>query len=75
MIGSGMSTGKMIAAVIHAKFGVGFHPQSVPRLLHEMGFSVQRPRKRLSRADPEAQAQWVRERLPALKKTRRTAVG
>ena len=72
---SGMWTGKMIAAVIQATFGVGFHPQSVPRLLHEMGFSVQRPRKRLSRADPEAQAHWVRERLPTLKKTQRSAAG
>lgn len=63
-----MWTGKGVAAVIERRFGVRYHPQSVPRLLHEMGFSVQRPRKRLARADAEAQASWMRDRLPALKK-------
>lgn len=70
---SAMWTGKLVAAVILAKFGVSFHPQSVPRLLHEMGYSVQRPRKRLARADPEAQRAWKEERMPALKKRPKTA--
>lgn len=65
---SGLWTGKMVASVIEERFGVSFHPQSVPRLLHQLGFSVQRPRKRLARADKEAQATWVRERLPEIKK-------
>ena len=42
-------------------------------LLHQLGFSVQRPRKRLARADAEAQAQWLREKLPAIKKKPRPA--
>ncbi len=65
-----MWTGRGVAAVIQQRFGVSYHPQSVARLLHEMGFSVQRPRKRLARADAEAQSTWVRERLPGVKKNR-----
>jgi transposase len=41
----------------------------VPRLLHQLRFSVQRPRKRLARADLARQATWLRETLPAIKKT------
>jgi transposase len=40
----------------------------LPRLLHQLGFSVQRPRKRLARADREAQEIWLKKRLPAIKK-------
>jgi transposase len=70
-----MWTGKSVAAVILREFGVTYHPQSVPRLLHEMGYSVQRPRKRLARAEPAAQATWAQETFPALKKKQRRAVG
>jgi transposase len=60
----------MVNEVIKARFGVSYHNQHVPRLLHKMGFSVQRPRKRLARADMEAQATWLRDRLPDTKKER-----
>jgi transposase len=65
---SGVWTGPMIGDVIEQRFGVRYHNHHVPRLLHQLGFSVQRPRKRLARADSEAQAQWLRVRLPAIKK-------
>ncbi len=65
---SGMWTGPMVGDLIRKRFGVSFHNHSVPRLLNEMGFSVQRPRKRLARADTEKQALWLKERFPALKK-------
>jgi transposase len=65
---SGMWTGPMIGKLIEERFGVRYHNHHVPRLLHAMGFSVQRPRKRLARADQEQQAIWLRERLPAIKK-------
>ncbi len=66
--GSGVWTGPMIADLIEARFGYRYHNHSVPPLLHKLGFSVQRPRKRLARADVEAQAFWLRKRLPAIKK-------
>ena len=64
----GVWTGPRIGDLIRKKFGVRYHNHHVPRLLHQLGFSVQRPRKRLARADREAQEIWLKKRLPALKK-------
>lgn len=72
--GTGVWTGPMIADLIECRFDVRYHNHYVPRLLHELGFSVQRPRKRLARADAEAQAIWLRVRFPAIKKKRELAV-
>lgn len=65
---SGVWTGPMVGQLIRNRYGVSYHNHHVPRLLHQLGFSVQRPRKRLSRADLEAQATWLRDRLPEIKK-------
>jgi transposase len=70
---SGVWTGPLVRQYIFEHFGVGYHNHHLPRLLHKLGFSVQRPRKRLARADAQAQAAWVNERLPAIKKRPRTA--
>lgn len=67
---TGMWTGPMIGDLIHRRYGVRYHNQYVPHLLHNLGFSVQRPRKRLARADAEKQARWLKERFPAIKKKR-----
>lgn len=65
---SGVWTGPMVGEVIRQRFGVSYHKNNVPLLLHQIGFSLQRPRKRLCRADAEAQRDWVENRLPAIKK-------
>jgi transposase len=70
---SGVWTGPMIGDLIEERFAVRYHNHHVPRLLHQLGFSVQRPRKRLARADAEAQEYWLRERFPAIKKKRERA--
>lgn len=67
---SGVWTGPMIADMIEERFGVRYHNHHIPRLLHQLGFSVQRPRKRLARANLEAQANWVNEKFPRIKKKR-----
>lgn len=72
---TGLWTGPMIGDVIRRRFGVSYHNHHVPRLLHKLGFSVQRPRKRLARADLEKQRVWLDEKFPAIKKKRRLAVG
>jgi transposase len=36
------------------RIGVRYHNHHIPRLLHQLGLSVQRPRKRLARADQVA---------------------
>jgi transposase len=66
--GIGVWTGPMIADFIEQRFGVRYHNHHVPRLLNRLGFSVQRPRKRLASADLQAQAHWLRSKLPAIKK-------
>jgi transposase len=70
---SGVWTGPMIGDLIEQRFGVRYHNHHVPRLLHQLRFSVQRPRKRLARADLARQATWLRETLPAIKKKRGNA--
>jgi transposase len=64
----GVWTGPRIGDLIRKTFGVRYHNHHVPRLLHQLGFSVQRPRKRLARADRDAQEVWLKRRLPAIKK-------
>jgi transposase len=65
---TGIWTSPMIAWVIGEEFGIQYHPGHVRRLLHAVGFSVQRPRRVLARADAAAQDKWHRRIYPALKK-------
>ena len=71
---SGVWTGPMIADLIEKHFGVRYHNHHIPRLLNGLGFSVQRPRKRLARVDVAAQAVWLRDKFPAIKKKQTPAV-
>ena len=65
---SGIWTSPMLAWVIEEEFGIRYHPGHVRKLLHALGFSVQRPRRVLARADAAAQDRWHRRIYPALKK-------
>ena len=65
---TGIWTGPMIGDLIRRRFGVSYHNHYVPHLLHKLGFSVQRPRKRLARADLARQEVWLRETFPSIKK-------
>ena len=66
---SGVWTAPMIAQVIREQFGVAYHPGHVCRLLHQLGFSVQRPKRKLARANAQEQDRWRRYTYPNLKKT------
>jgi transposase len=72
---SGVWIGPMVGDLIEQRFGVRYHNHHIPRLLNQLGFSIQRPRKRLARADLVAQATWLRTRLPAIKKKPPPAAG
>ena len=65
---SGVWTGPMLGDFIEKRFGVRYHNHHIPRMIGQLGFSVQRPRKRLARANKEAQATWLRDTFPAIKK-------
>ena len=71
----GVWTSPMIAWLIEEEFGVAYHPGHVRKLLHGLGFSVQRPRRVLARADPDAQQRWRRRTYPNLKKKPKRSAG
>ncbi|MGH9396699.1 MAG: IS630 family transposase [Terriglobia bacterium] len=72
---SGIWTSPMMAWVIEEEFGVAYHPGHVRKLLHNLGFSVQRPRRVLARADRREQDRWRRHTYPNLKKKPRVRTG
>jgi transposase len=72
---TGIWTSPMIAWVIEEEFGIHYHPGHVRKLLHRMGFSVQRPRRVLSRANAYQQDRWQRYTYPSLKKKRSGKTG
>jgi transposase len=67
---SGVWTSQMIGRVIEEEFGVRYHPGHVRKILKALGFSVQRPRRKLAKADPVEQDRWQRYTYPRLKKNR-----
>lgn len=72
---SGVWTGPMIGDLIRRRYGVKYHNHYIPELLHKLGLSLQRPRKRLARADHEQQANWLRTTFPGIKKGRPPVAG
>ena len=72
---AGLWTSPMLAWVIAEEFGVAYHPGHVRKLLHNLGFSVQRPRRVLARADASAQDRWHRRTYPKLKKKPKSQAG
>jgi len=67
---SGVWSAPMVARVIAEEFGIGYSARHVGRLLHAWGFSVQRPCRKLKRANPAEQNRWRRYTYPRLKKKR-----
>jgi transposase len=67
---SGVWTSPMIALVIADEFAVHYHPGHVRKVLKFLGFSVQRPRRKLAKADPIEQDRWQRYTYPRLKPPR-----
>ena len=57
----------MLSRVIREEFGVDYSARHVRRLLHDLGFSVQRPRRKLKRANPVEQNRCRRHTYPRLK--------
>lgn len=69
---SGVWTTPMVTRVIAGEFGRSYHPGHVWKILAHLGFSVQRPKPLLARADKEKQEKWRRDTYPDLKKKRKT---
>jgi transposase len=58
-----------VAVVIEHHFGVPYHADHIGRLLHQLGFSPQKPARRALERDAEAIRRWVHETWPKVKKT------
>ena len=66
-------TGPLVRDMILRLFGVEFHPEYVPRLLHQLGWSPQKPERRARERNEADIARWRRETWPRLKKEPRAA--
>jgi transposase len=71
---AGMDTGvwttPIITKLVKDLFDVSYHPDHMGRLLHKLGYSVQYPGKKLSKADENLQMTWRLNELPHIKKKR-----
>lgn len=61
-------TTQRIADLIWRHFGVRHHRDHVGRILHQLGLSWQKPRRRATQRDEEAIERWVKEDVPRIKK-------
>lgn len=68
-------TCKRVGEVIRRTFGVSYDPSHISRLLHRLGYSVQRPIERATQRDEAAIRVWWEQRWPALKKRPTTRNG
>lgn len=66
----GVWTSPMITRVIEDEFGLTYHPGHVRKILDRLGFSVQRPKRKLAKADPDLLTRWRRYKYPLIKKKR-----
>ncbi len=64
-------TTQRIAELIARHLGVQYHRNHVGKLLHQLGWSPQKPERRAVERDEAAIARWKREEWPRVKKTPR----
>lgn len=57
-----------VAEVIRRMFGVEYHVDHIGKLLHSLGWSVQKPERRARERDDAAIARWRKEEWPRIKK-------
>jgi transposase len=57
-----------VARLIRERFGVEYHTGHVARMLHELGFSPQKPRTVAREQDPDAPEHWRRVEWVRIKK-------
>jgi transposase len=62
-------TRQRVAQLIKDRFGVEHHLSHLSRILRNLDFTLQKPKRRDDRQDAQAVAQWQHETLPKLKKS------
>jgi transposase len=68
---TGVWTAAVVAEVLRKRFGVRLSLSQIRRTLRKLGFSIQYPRQKLSKADKDRQRTWVEVQLPEIKKKSR----
>jgi len=63
-------TGRRVAQVIRSRFRVDYHPHHVLKLLHQLGFTPQKPQRRAREQDQQALKRWRRVEWPRIKRGR-----
>ena len=61
-------TTRRVAAVVQDRFGIHYHPDHLGRLLHDLGWSCQKPRRQAREQDPSAAEAWRKREWPRIKK-------
>ena len=64
-------TTQRISVLIERRFGVKYHRNHIGKLLHQLGWSHQKPERRAIERNEAAIVQWKRTVWPAVKKTPR----
>ena len=57
-----------VAEVVRKKFRVTYHPDHVGRILHDLGFTPQKPQRVAREQDAAAVEQWRKKDWPRIKK-------
>ena len=67
--GTDLWTCPRVAELIEQRLGVQYHVDHIGRLLHDLGWSPQKPARRAIERDEDEIRRWVREDWPRVKKT------
>jgi len=66
-------TCQRVAEVVAKRFHVEYHPDYVGRMLHDLGWTCQKPEQRAREANDAAMARWRKRDWPRIKRGRRVA--
>ena len=66
-------TCRRVAEVVAKKFHVEYHPDHIGKLLHDLGWTCQKPEQRAREADDAAMARWRKRDWPRIKRGQRIA--
>ena len=61
-------TCRRVADLVRKTYGVSYHPDHLGRMLHDLGFTPQKPQVLARERDEEAIARWRKQAWPRLKK-------
>jgi len=61
-------TCRRVADVVQKRFGVSYHPDHLGRILHDLGFTPQKPEQLARERDETAIEQWRKREWPRIKR-------